>query len=104
MRDSQRRVDILVFAVRHEEIEFPVPGVGDEGRRDFFEGVLEAELLIPAEEIAGNGLPPLQLREDRLKRGSPPRIVVVKSHLTSLRLRDFYEPSPAAATPSRLTG
>ncbi len=74
-------VDIFVFAVRHEEVELPVPGLGDEGRRYFFEGVMEEKLLITAEEVTGRALPPLQFRKDRLKRGYSPLIVVLKRHL-----------------------
>ncbi len=33
MRDSQRLSHILVFAVRHEEVEFPVLGIGNEEPR-----------------------------------------------------------------------
>jgi hypothetical protein len=36
-----------VLAVGHEEIEFAVPDVGDQRRRDLVEGVPEAELLFP---------------------------------------------------------
>jgi hypothetical protein len=77
-----------VLAVGHEEIEFTVLGVGDQRRRDLVEGVPEAELLFPIEEIAGNGLPPLQLGKDRLQGGAPTGIVVVKSH----RIRELPRP------------
>ena len=77
-----------MLAVGHEEIEFTVLGVGDQRRRDLVEGVPEAELLFPIEEIAGNSLPPLHLGKDRLQGGAPTGIVVVKSH----RIRELPRP------------
>jgi hypothetical protein len=77
-------VDIFLFAVHYKEIELPVLGGGDEGLLQFFEGVMEAEFVIPAEEITGNALSPLQLREDRVEGSAVPCIVVLKCHLSPI--------------------
>ena len=74
------RPDLFAFAVRHEEVEFAVPGIGDQRRRDPVGGVPEPELLLPVEQVARDGLPPLQLGKDRIERRAPPCIVILKCH------------------------
>ena len=87
MRDSQRPSTSSCSPSVTKRLSSRSRGSGMRRRRYFFEGVMEEELLISAEEITGSALPPLQLRKDRLKRGDPPRIVVLKCHLPFLRLR-----------------